>query len=69
MLRWVYVIAAFGLLFGLGINDYLITSNIFSALPSSVLFFIDLFEIPQGLNIVISAYILRFLIRRLHFVS
>ncbi|WP_428086487.1 DUF2523 family protein [Candidatus Thioglobus sp.] len=69
MLRWIYVIAAFGLLLGLGINDYLITSNIFSALPSSVLFFIDFFEIPQGLNIVISAYILRFLIRRLHFVS
>ena len=69
MLRWVYVIAAFAILLGLGVNSYLITSNIFSALPNSVLFFIDLFEIPQGLNIIISAYILRFLIRRLHLVS
>ena len=69
MLRWIYIIAAFGLLVGLGVNDYLITSNVFSTLPNSVLFFIDLFELPQGLNIFISAYMLRFLIRRLHFVS
>lgn len=69
MLRWIYVIAAFGILITLGVNDWLITSNLFSSLPGSVLFFVDLFEVPEGLNIIISAYILRFLIRRLHLVS
>ena len=69
MLRWIYIASSFGLLMVLGINDYLITSNLFSAFPDSILFFIDLFMIPDGLNIIISSYILRFLIKRLHLIS
>lgn len=35
------------------------------AMPSGVLYFADLFMIPYGLSAMVSAYLLRFLIRRL----
>lgn len=34
-------------------------------MPASILFFSDLFMIPYGLSAMVSAYLLRFLIRRL----
>ncbi len=38
-------------------------------LPSSVIFFTDLFVLPLGASIIVSAYTLRFIIRRLPFVG
>ena len=35
------------------------------SIPSSVLFFADVFEVNYGLGIVVSAYTIRFLIRRI----
>ena len=61
--------AAFSALFALGFNDYLLTSDLLDFLPSEVLFFLDLFQVPNGINIFASALILRFLIRRLHLIS
>jgi hypothetical protein len=69
VLRWIYIIVAFVILLSLGLNDFLITSNLFVGFPNSVLFFIDFFQIPFGLNSLISAFILRFLIRRVHLIS
>ena len=40
-------------------------TSAFSGLPSSVWFFIDAFQLGYGLPLVISAYVARFLIRRL----
>jgi hypothetical protein len=36
-----------------------------SGVPSGVVFFAQAFMIPQGIEIVLSAYLLRFLIRRI----
>ena len=69
MLRWIYIIIAFSILATLGFKDYLITDNIFINFSSASLFFLEYFKIPLGLNTIISAYILRFLIRRLHLIS
>jgi hypothetical protein len=41
----------------------------FSGVPSTVWFFADAFEIGYGLPLLISAYVARFLIRRLPFVG
>lgn len=38
-------------------------------LPSSVIFFTDLFVLPLGASIIVSAYTLRFIIRRLPFIG
>ncbi|MCL2875468.1 MAG: DUF2523 domain-containing protein [Betaproteobacteria bacterium] len=40
-------------------------NDIFSAIPAGVWFFLDLFRIDLALPLVISAYVARFLIRRL----
>lgn len=39
------------------------------AIPSSVLWFLDPFEVPYGLMVVSGAYLVRFLIRRLPIVG
>jgi hypothetical protein len=52
VLRWIYVIVAFVILLSLGLNDFLITSNLFVGFPNSVLFFIDFFQIPFGLKVL-----------------
>lgn len=40
-------------------------SNLFSAIPSSVWYFMNIFSIPFGITTVSGAYLVRFLIRRL----
>ncbi len=69
MLRWVYIGIAMTILFALGFNDYLITTDLLADFPPSVLYFTDYFRIPFGLNVLISAYTLRFVIRRVHLIS
>jgi hypothetical protein len=38
-------------------------------IPASVLYFADLFMVPHGLLVIVSAYLLRFLIRRIPFIG
>ncbi len=52
-----------GLLTAIPSPDFLLTPV--PAMPASVLFFADLFMIPYGLSAMVSAYLLRFLVRRL----
>lgn len=44
-------------------------STDFGALPAGVLFFLNAMEVPTGIGIFVSAYALRFLIRRLPWVG
>ena len=39
--------------------------NVVSALPPGVAFFLQSFMLPQGLAIIIGAYVIRFIIRRI----
>ena len=39
----------------------------FASLPSGVVYAISFFRVPEGLAMIISAYILRFIIRRIPF--
>jgi hypothetical protein len=39
------------------------------SIPPSVIFFADLFMVPHGMAIMVSAYLLRFLVRRLPFIG
>lgn len=40
-------------------------SNAFADLPSSMWFFLNLFSIPQGVQMILAAYVTRFTIRRI----
>lgn len=40
-------------------------TSAFAGLPSGVVYFLDFFQVPFGLPLLISAYIARFLIRRM----
>ena len=40
-------------------------SNLFGGLPSGVLYFLAIFKVGTGLKIVFSAYVIRFIIRRI----
>lgn len=42
---------------------------IFSLIPQQVLYFIGLMQIPFGITLVTSAYLLRFFIRRIPFIG
>lgn len=48
-------------------------SNILSSalhrLPSSVAYFLNIFMIPQGISMIFSAYVTRFMIRRIPFIG
>jgi len=39
--------------------------DLFNELPSSVWYFLDLFQAPTGITLCISAYVTKFIIRRL----
>lgn len=48
------------------VPDFVTTAqSAFSGIPSSVLFFLDKFAFAEGLAMVLSAYLLRFLLRRI----
>lgn len=40
-------------------------SNAFSSIPGDVLFYLEPFEVGYGLSVMIAAYIIRFIIRRI----
>lgn len=40
-------------------------SSAFQSLPSSVAYFLNMFMVPQGITMIFSAYVTRFLIRRI----
>ena len=44
-------------------------SSVFSAIPAGVWYFADFFNIGFGLPLLISAYVARFIIRRLPFIG
>jgi ABC-type thiamin/hydroxymethylpyrimidine transport system permease subunit len=44
-------------------------TSVFNGLPSGVWFFLDFFALDIGLPLVLSAYISRFLIRRIPFIG
>lgn len=43
--------------------------NIVSQIPPSVWYWVDPFNIPAGMGIIIGAYIIRFIIRRIPFIG
>lgn len=43
--------------------------NYFQGIPDSFLYFINMFAVGEGIAMVIAAYILRFVIRRLPFIG
>ncbi|SDU51500.1 DUF2523 family protein [Pseudomonas yamanorum] len=49
----------------------LITSagELFGGIDSSVWYFLSIFQIPFGISVVMSAYLLRFLVRRIPFIG
>ncbi|WP_420875212.1 DUF2523 family protein [Pseudomonas baetica] len=44
-------------------------AGLFTAIPPSVWYFMNVFQIPNGIISVISAYLIRFFIRRLPFIG
>lgn len=44
-------------------------AGLFSAIPSSVWYFMNICQIPLGIVSILSAYLIRFLIRRLPFIG
>ncbi|MBK1718525.1 DUF2523 family protein [Thiocystis violacea] len=67
--QWLYqqVIGALAaLLEALPVPDFLnSTASVFSAIPSSVIYLASVGQFPAGLSILGSAYLIRFIIRRL----
>ncbi|UZM15479.1 DUF2523 domain-containing protein [Pseudomonas kielensis] len=43
--------------------------ELFSAIDPSVWYFLNIFQIPFGISVVMSAYLLRFLVRRIPFIG
>lgn len=43
--------------------------NAFTQIPSGVLYFLEIFEVGYGITIIITATLLRFLIRRIPFIG
>lgn len=43
--------------------------NFFQGIPDSFLYFVNMFAVGEGIAMVIAAYILRFLIRRIPFIG
>lgn len=39
--------------------------GVFDAIPDGVIYFAQAFQLPAGLSIIVSAYVIRFLIRRI----
>ena len=65
LLDWIWS-AFIGLLDTLPISSMVEqASGLFSAIPSSVWYFMNIFQIPLGITFVLSGYLIRFLIRRL----
>ncbi len=48
------------------VPDFLINAHNFT-LTDDILFYTSLFQVPAGLAIIVSAYVIRFLIRRIPF--
>ena len=44
-------------------------SNLFSQIPGEVAYFLHFFAIPQGITMILSAYALRFVLRRIPFIG
>lgn len=72
IVRWFSMIfdAIIALLSAIPVPDWLsnLSSNI-AGLNTGVLYFVAAFEIPTGLTWMLSAYLLRFLIRRIPFIG
>ncbi|WP_082335976.1 DUF2523 family protein [Pseudomonas syringae] len=69
MLDWIWS-AFIGLLDTLPIASTVTqASSLFSAIPASVWYFMNVFQIPLGITFVLSGYLIRFLIRRLPIVG
>ncbi|WP_445262008.1 DUF2523 family protein [Pseudomonas sp. EA_65y_Pfl2_P78] len=43
--------------------------DVFTTIPSSVWYFMNMMQIPYGISVVTSAYFLRFLVRRIPFIG
>lgn len=50
------------------VPDFLMGVNT-QALPSGLAFFVDALDLPAGLTIIVSAYIARFVLRRIPFIG
>ncbi|MNZ27766.1 hypothetical protein D3C78_449880 [compost metagenome] len=55
-----------GLIAAIPVPGFVTTAqSAFASIPSSVLFFLDKFEFSAGIAMIMSAYVLRFVIRRI----
>lgn len=46
-----------------------VAGGLFESIDSSVWYFMSMFQIPYGITVVLSAYVLRFLVRRIPFIG
>ncbi|WP_307941535.1 DUF2523 family protein [Pseudomonas mosselii] len=46
-----------------------VAGGLFESIDPSVWYFMSIFQIPYGITVVLSAYVLRFLIRRIPFIG
>lgn len=58
-----------GLLIEVFVPQFSSICNLLSAVPSELGFFLQYFEIPYAVNTILSAYLIRFAVRRLPFVG
>lgn len=47
------------------VPDWLVGADPFAGIDPGVVFFLEAFEIPSGITIILGAYLVRFLVRRL----
>jgi len=47
------------------ISKYFLNVNIFNQLPDGVIYFLNVFQFPSGASLCLSAYLTRFVIRRI----
>lgn len=46
-----------------------VAGGLFDSIDSSVWYFMSIFQIPYGITVVLGAYVLRFLVRRIPFIG
>jgi hypothetical protein len=68
MLRFIYIGIAFSLLLSLNIMVFMPSDDLLNSIPRALLWVMDLTKIDVGLTMIFNAYVVRFLIRRIHII-
>lgn len=63
---WELVLSAVAaVLLAIPVPEWLVGASPFASLDPGVVFFAEAFELPEGIAIILGAYVIRFLIRRI----